>query len=91
MFLYLIPLAAKLIHMLNAAIQLPKLDCLLQSELWHFHRYSYSLIKELSEAKQNANLWSSTEVQLLSTQRLLDAQSRQDFLVEGSGQSSLQD
>lgn len=32
---------------------------LLQSELWHSHRYSYSLIKELSEAKQDAKIWSS--------------------------------
>lgn len=32
---------------------------LLQSELWHSHRYSHSLIKELSEAKQDAKIWSS--------------------------------
>lgn len=36
--------------MLKAAIQLPNLDCLLQSELWHFHRYSYFLRKVLAEA-----------------------------------------
>lgn len=38
--------------MLKVAIQMSNLDCLLQSELWHFHRYLYFLRKVLAEARK---------------------------------------
>lgn len=46
--LWFIGLASKLIHMLIAAIQMSDLDCLLQPELWYFHRYFFRKI--LAEA-----------------------------------------
>lgn len=91
-FVCLISLASKLIHMLKVAIQMPNLDCLLQCELWHFHRYSYFLRKVLAEAsKRHPHLvqhslrcgccppWGSF------------SPTRTGFLSADSGQSSLQD